>query len=161
MNLNDNYAAYKSRPSEDTFTVLFQACRKYALAIALRYRRQDYEDAAATAVAHAWSKLDTFRGASSFKTWFRTTVVNSLNSLHRSDRLERLFAVEPIADLAPEPVSHMHYPLDELDDLSNQQRLVLRILITTGDFRSTAAELGITRKALERRLSRIKQKCSK
>jgi hypothetical protein len=49
-------------------------------------------------------------------------------------------------------------PVNELEHLTGDQRVVVRILIQTEDFRETATRLGITRKALERRLARIKRR---
>lgn len=46
----------------------------------------------------------------------------------------------------------------ELEHLTDDQRVVVRIFIETGDFREKAARLGITRKALERRLVRVKKR---
>jgi len=74
------------------------------LALRLVHHRQDAEDIAQDAVVTAWRKLDSFRGAASFRTWIcRILVRRSLDLLRRR---KPIAIVEDVAAVAREPVAH-------------------------------------------------------
>jgi RNA polymerase sigma factor (sigma-70 family) len=163
MTIDDSYSAYIQDSNPDSLTSLMNALRSYATAIAHLYRRSDAEDVASDVVAKSWTAMCSFHGRSSFKTWFRSLAVNHLNSLIRSERqehacMDREMTIEQAVLRAP----RTHRPISaNFEHLTQEQILVVKILIDSEDFSETANRLGITRKAVEHRLARIKDKCSR
>jgi RNA polymerase sigma factor (sigma-70 family) len=152
LTLNDAYASYRSHPSDDSLSALFDSCREYASNLTRRY--PDGDDLAAGAIVKAWRSLDRFRGGSQFSTWFHSLVVRHVADAYRQkfsrdareSRIEYVDAPErPDRDSAQLP-------------LSDGQRELVASLARTGSYHETAAELGLTLKALHRRLDRIKTK---
>jgi len=165
LRLNSIYHAYHDHPTEQTINDLFAACRQYASQIAATYRRDDVEDVAQDIVVRAWANLDRFRGRSSFATWFRHISTSHLNDLYHRDKLHSLShgdLPEDADDRLPPPELYVGptKALGDLSQLTPDQREVLTVLVDTGDFQETADRLGITLKALHRRLDRIKAKCA-
>jgi DNA-directed RNA polymerase specialized sigma24 family protein len=154
MDINAAHAAYTLHPDADSLTALFHALRSYANAIALSYHAPDAENAASEAVARAWTHLDSFqpRPGATFKSWFRRIVLRELQDRHAEE-----IPTLPLSDWTESAPTYAHGQIP--DDLTAEQVAVVKILIVTGDFQSTAEQLGITRKALERRVAKIKKKC--
>ena len=162
MDIDNAYNSYREHPTEESITALFAACRCYALAIARAYRRSDADDAASEAVARAWVSLSTYRHGpgSSFRAWFRSIVKNTLHDFQRKPANRHGASVMDweTVELAGQNHDETLRAADEFPGLSDEQRLTLKIFSITEDFDSTARQLGISRKALDKRLAKIKQK---
>jgi RNA polymerase sigma-70 factor, ECF subfamily len=91
----------------DQLVVRHQAAVYRAALAALRHAH-DAEEAAQDALVRAWSRLDRFRGDSSFKTWLLTIAWNTALSRRRSvvqwwQRRTALDDAREIAGSAPSP----------------------------------------------------------
>lgn len=162
MTIDQAYEAYFKHPNEDTVTTLFTAMRSYALAIVRDYRRRNADDIAAEAVAKAWVSLPTYRHGpgSSFKGWFRAVCKNVLFDFTRKP-VERYGASAldfDAVELAGQNHDGTLRSVDEIVGLTDEQKLTLKVFTITESFDKTARQLGISRKALDKRLAKIKGK---
>ena len=162
MLLDDAYRDYREHPTTDTLTTLFASMRTYALSIAREYRRNDADDLAAEAVARAWVGLRTYRHepGSSFRAWFRSIVRNVIHDFAR--KVVNRYSASSLNWDAVEVAGTTHdealRSVDELPNLTAEQKLTLKVFSITENFDATARQLGISRKALDKRLAKIKLK---
>ena len=165
MLLDDAYRDYREHPTTDTLTALFASMRTYALTIAREYRRNDADDLAAEAVARAWVGLRTYRHepGSSFRGWFRSIVRNVIHDFTRKavNRYGASALNWNVVEIAGTTHDETLRSVDEIPDLTDEQRLTLKIFSITEDFDSTARHLGISQNALTARLKRIREKSLK
>lgn len=75
--------------------------RVYALCLRMTGNVSDAEDCAQEAFIQAWSKLDRFRGDSSFGTWMHRVAINTvLGRMRKSNReRDRIRAVTEVSDM--------------------------------------------------------------
>jgi DNA-directed RNA polymerase specialized sigma24 family protein len=162
MDIDNAYNSYFKHPTEETLTALFSACRSYAVAIALSYHAPDAENAASEAVARAWVSLSSYRHGpdSSFRAWFRSIVKNTLCDFARkpANRYGASAMDWETVEIAGQNHDEALRSVDEINDLNDEQRLTLKIFSVCEDFGATARQLGISRKALDKRLAKIKEK---
>lgn len=161
MNLDDAYNSYFAHPNEDTVTALFSAMRSYALAIVRDYRRPDTDDIVAEAVLKAWVGLGTYKHGpgSSFRGWFRSVVKNTVYDFLRKpvNRYSTSALDWDTVELAGTTHDAVLRSVDDIPNLTDEQKLTLKIFSVTESFDATARQLGISRKALDKRLERIKK----
>jgi DNA-directed RNA polymerase specialized sigma24 family protein len=152
MNLDELYTAYTTAATESTLSSLYNGVRRYATELARRWRHPDPEDAAAGVAASAWAHLSRFKPNTghTFTAWIKTIALNQL----RTDHSKQHETVEYNADM---DISQGEYTTLERAGLTPTQRETVQTLITTGDFASTAKQLGISRETLLRRLNRMKK----
>ena len=158
--LNLLYSDYHAHPSDESVNTLFAACCQYASQIARSWDHNDWEDIAQEATIKVWSSLDTYKGKSSFTSWFRSVVINEIRDRHRKSNVRLPYHdvdIYSAYDLAVHNDPQPAMLVDELPGLTPDQRATIAALIGNDtDLETTADALGITTKALQKRLTRIR-----
>jgi RNA polymerase sigma factor (sigma-70 family) len=160
--LTTAYDAYSKHPNDETIRVLCSLIRAYALRIARSHRYYDQDEAADSILALAWASLGSFRGESTFGTWLHTLARRRLIDMMRADRRRPMVQPQENRRERETPVSDSPLmDVTELTHLTDDERHLVQLLIETPDYDALAVRLCITRKALCRRLERIKNKCER
>lgn len=147
-NLDQLHAAYATDPAQ--LDPLLAACRVYAVRLAKHHGSADPEDVAQDAIIALWTSLDTFKGASSFATWFHSVVKNLRFHEYRNTQRHRHFEVASDAppESLPDTDRATHFDMGTLD--TRKQQIVIGLA-----FGDTLSEVAINLGISERHLRRI------
>ena len=102
----DQLVARAKRADSGAFEALYRmhVDRVYGLCLRMTGSAAEADDCTQDAFIQAWSKLDKFRGDSSFATWIHRVAVNSVLGRMRKEKREH-DRIQAVSDVAPAPES--------------------------------------------------------
>ncbi|MFT6190600.1 MAG: RNA polymerase sigma-70 factor (ECF subfamily) [Paraglaciecola sp.] len=114
-----------------------------------------------------WSHLDTFRGASSYKTWiYRITVNTCLNYVKKESKKRTLSTLEienQTANVATEKTIDDQIPklYNAIGQLKKIDRLIIMMVLENQDYESISEVIGINPINVRVKIHRIKKRLEK
>lgn len=114
-----------------------------------------------------WSHLDTFRGASSYKTWIHRITVNTcLNYVKKESKERTLSTVEienQTASVATEKTIDDQIPklYNAIGQLKKIDRLIIMMVLENQDYESISEVIGINPINVRVKIHRIKKRLEK
>lgn len=158
--LNSLHSQYAESDGAST-TALHDAVRQYVTRMTRHHKLVDAEDAIGDIVAEVWRSLPRFNGESSFATWLHRLAKSSIIDRIRAERRRPNLISEDgeYRTAGPASCSNVYMDVDDLYELTETERDLVRRLIACPDYDELAGKLGTTNVALRSRFARIRKKC--
>lgn len=163
LDVNPAFAEWKSstgREKEWAFHTLIQRMERFATAVCcqrLPEHQSEYEALVNGIVWRAIKKIENFREASKFSTWFYTIIVNEANRFLRNYKERCEVALEDNFPSAGNLDARVDL-IALLNTLEGPDHALLRLVAEGQDFKTIAGSLGISRNAALVRWTRLKER---
>lgn len=143
----------------------------YKIGLIYLYKKDEIDDAIQSSFLHAFEKLTSFRGESSFKSWISKIMINECKQVNRKLLLHRK-AQDLLREYVPpgfesvdlniiksESKTQLEHAISQLSPI--YKSVFTQRLIVGTSTRDTALRLGISEDAVKIRLMRAKKKIRK
>jgi RNA polymerase sigma factor (sigma-70 family) len=159
--LNSLHSQYTTNSDGANTTALHEAVRQYVAKMTRNHRLSDAEDVTGDIVAEVWRSLASFNGESLFSTWLHRLAKSSIIDRIRSEQRRPNLISEDgeYGDAGKTSGNAVYMDADDLHELTDDERELVRQLIACPDYDELAEQLGMSNIALRSRFYRIKKKC--
>jgi RNA polymerase sigma factor (sigma-70 family) len=158
------------KSKNESFETIYRQHHPMVLQMCLGFVKGDKDtanDLAQEIFISVWSHLDTFRGASSYKTWiYRITVNTCLNYVKKESKKRTLSTLEienQTANVATEKTIDDQIPklYNAIGQLKKIDRLIIMMVLENQDYESISEVIGINPINVRVKIHRIKKRLEK
>ena len=157
-----------SKDNQQQFEVVYQQCYPMVLQMCLGFVKGDKNqanDLSQEVFINIWKALNTFKGASSYKTWvYRITVNTCLQYLRKEKKKDKSNIDKIIHRLVEEPnqkndqYQNLYKAIGQLSELD---RLIIMMVLEEQEYDDIAEVMGIKPTNVRVKIHRIKKRLKK